>query len=245
MEDLIEVFLSVSVGYGDGSGNSFGSGSGSDSGAGYGFGYGDCSVSGNGSGAGYGDGFGFDNGYGYGSGHGDGNGFDDGNGYSNGYSISKYKGHKVYKIDYIKTVIESVKGNYARGYIISEDLTTKSCYIARKGDYFAHGATLKEAVRDAQRKYNDNLSEEERIKMFTEQFKRGEKYPAKTFFEWHNTLTGSCEFGRKQFCKEYNINLESDSFTVLEFTELTKSTYGSEIIKAVEKIYVLGDSLTL
>lgn len=242
MEDLIKVFLSVS--YGNGYGNGPDSGSGSSYGNGYGYGSGSGSDSGYGDGYGYGYGDSLGNGYGdgYGLGYGDrlGNGYGYGYGAGYNYGISKYKGHKVYNVDYIKTVIESVKGNYARGYTISEDLTTKSCYIARKGNYFAHGETLKDAVRDVQHKYNENLTEEERIKMFTEQFKRGEKYPAKTFFEWHNTLTGSCEFGRKHFCKEHNINLESDSFTVLEFTELTKSSYSPEIIKQVEKIYLAG-----
>ena len=176
-------------------------------------------------------------GYGYGDGSGDGDGYGSGSGYGSGDGVSKYNGQNVYLVDGVSTIINSVRGNYAKGFILSGDLTLKPCYVAKVGDYFAHGETLKGALRDAQQKYNSNLSEEERIDMFVNEFKQGEKYPAKKFFDWHNILTGSCELGRKEFCRERDIDLNTDSFTIAEFIDLTKSSYGSEMIKQVEKRY--------
>ena len=255
MEYLIKGFLAIGdgsgsgsgygsgYGYGDGYGYGYGSGYGYGDGSGYGYGsgdgYGDGSGSGDGDGYGYGDGSGSGYGDGSGSGDGDGSGSGDGSGYGSGdgygdgdgSGIFKYNGQKVYEIDSMQTVIEAVKGNYAKGYIISEDLTTKPCYIAKAGDYFAHGDTLKEAQESALQKYNQNLSEEERIEMFQEQFKGGKEYPAKMFFDWHNILTGSCDFGRKEFCRVNNIDIKNDKITVSRFFDLTKNSYGGDIIK--------------
>ena len=50
------------------------------------------------------------------------------------------------------------------------------------------------------------------------------------FFEWHNKLTGSCEFGRNSFIKNHGINLD-DMYSVSEFINITKNDYGSEIIR--------------
>ena len=185
-------------------------------GSGYGYGSGSGSGSGSGDGDGYGDGVGSGSGDGFGVGSGDG--------------VSLYNRQKVYLIDDIQTIIESVKGDYAKVHTLQSDLTLKPCFIARIGDYFAHGETLKAAVRDAQSKYNQNLSEEKRIEMFVEQFEEGKKYPAKLFFDWHNILTGSCDYGRKEFCRERGIDVDNDVFTVTEFFNLTKNSYGKDII---------------
>ena len=239
MEDLIKKFLSIGSGSGDGYGDGSGSGSGSGDGYGYGDGYGDGSGSGSGygSGYGYGDGYGdgSGDGYGYGDGYGDGYGSGSGSGY--GYGVKTYNGQKVYIIDGLETIIESIKANYSKGFILNKDLTLKPCYIAKTGDCFAHGGTLKDAVRDATKKYTHTLPVEERIKSFTQQFKKGTKYRAEEFFNWHNTLTGSCEFGRKQFCFDNVINVSTDKLTVEEFIKLTKNSYGKDIILQLEKEY--------
>ena len=82
-----------------------------------------------------------------------------------------------------------------------------------------------------QNKLFAELSVEERIELFWEEFEQSKKYPAKQFYDWHNKLTGSCEMGRNTFVKDNGINLENDSYTVNEFIEMTKSGYGSEIIE--------------
>ena len=227
MESVINKFLSVSYGYGsgsgDGSGSGSGDGSGSGSGSGSGYGYGSGSGSGDGSGDGSGSGYG----YGYGSGYGSGSGSGSGDG------LKSINGKTVYIVDDTPTIIESVKANYAKGFIIQSDLTLKPCCIAKVGNYFAHGDTLSEAHADAMSKYTQNMPVEERIKLFNEQFDRSKKYPAKDFFKWHNTLTGSCEFGRRSFCQERGIDIENDELTVEEFIALTKNSYGSDIIKQI------------
>jgi len=219
MEEIIQRFLQVSYGYGDGSGSGYGYGSGSDDGSGYGYGDGSGYGSGDGSGSGYG--YGSDSGDGYGDGYGDG--------------IEEMNGDKIYMIDGTPTFIDSIYGNYAKGRILNSDLATTSCYIAKVGDFFAHGDTLREAMRDAESKYNSSISVEERISLFNKQFPDREKLiPASDLFQWHNTLTGSCLAGRKRFCKEHNIDYEHGKYTVNYFIILTKNAYGGEIIKQLE-----------
>ena len=216
----IERFLTISSGYGSGYGS--GSGDGYGSGYGYGYGYGSGSGSGDGSGYGYGSG----SGDGYGSGSGDG--------------LKSFNGQKVYYIDNIPTVIEKVKGNLAKGYIVNADLTTKKCYIAKHDNYFAHGATLKEAEKALQDKVFDNMDVDEKINIFLKEFDLNTKYPARTFYEWHHKLTGSCEFGRNTFVRNHGIDLVNGMYTVKEFIEITKNDFGGDIIRQLEE-RVLND----
>ena len=250
IKDKIKQFLSISSGYGSGSGDGYGygDGSGSGSGDGYGsgsgdgygsgsgdgYGYGDGSGDGYGSGSGYGDGSGYGYGSGYGAGSGSGSGSGSGYGYGSGYGdgIKKFNGDDVYKIDKVQTIIKSVHGNYAKGFILNSDLTLTPCFIAKEGNFFAHGKTLKEAVQDAHGKYMQSVPVEERIAEFNRQYPdRDKKVDASGLFQWHNTLTGSCLMGREQFCQEHNLDYKNGKYTVNEFIELTKDAYGSEIIK--------------
>ena len=223
MEKLIIKFLSV----GSGSGSGYGNGSGDGSGSGSGYGYG--SGSGSGSGFGDGDGSGSGSGYGSGSGSGDGSGYGDG--------VKNFNGKKVYIIDDTQTIIENVHANYAKGFVLKSDLSLMPCYIAKVGNFFAHGETLREALDSATEKHNENMPVEERIKLFTNTFKSGVLYPAKEFFKWHHTLTGSCDFGRRNFCSERGIDIEKDELTILEFISLTKDSYGGDIISMLKEYY--------
>ena len=217
LDEQIKQFLAVNYGsgYGDGSGYGSGSGSGDGSGDGYGYGYGD----------GYGDGYG----YGYGYGYGDGDGSGDGSG------IPEFNGQKVYQVDNVATLIDSVHRNYAKGRILNSDFTTTDCYIAKVGNYFAHGDTLEQAVKDARSKYEENLSTEDRISLFLHQYPNPDmKIPAKELYEWHHKLTGSCTAGRNHFAQEHGINIEKDQFTVREFIALTENSYGSDVTKQLK-----------
>lgn len=172
-------------------------------------------------------------GSGSGSGDGDGFGSGSGSGFGDGSGVKSLNGKPVYIIDDTPTIIESIKANYAKGFIVQGDLTLKPCWIAKVGNYFAHGGTLAEAHADAMTKYTQRMPVEERIKLFNEHFLRSKKYPAIEFFKWHNTLTGSCEFGRRSFCQERGIDIEKDELTVEEFISLTKNSYGSDVIKQI------------
>ena len=231
--ERIKQFLSVShgygsgYGYGDGYGNGYGSGSGSGSGSGYG----------SGSGSGYGSGSGSVAGHGYGYGHGYGSG--DGHGYG---GLKCYNGQPVYYIDDTPTLIERIHSNYAKGYIVGDDLTLRPCYIVKIDDSFAHGETLKEAVRDAQRKALEDMDEDERIDKFCEQFKTlDEIHTVQEFYDWHHILTGSCNMGRAEFCKARGLDM-GQRVSVDYFLDITKNAYGGEIITKVRERY--GKRLT-
>jgi len=186
--------------------NGYGSGYGSGYGDGYGSGYGD------GSGSGYGDG----DGYGYGDGDGDG--------------IKTFDGNNVFLIDSIQTIIHSVRGNVAKCSILNKDLTLAPCYVSKVGNFFAHGETARDAIRDAKQKYEQNKPIAERIADFNAKFKSGAEYICKEFDSWHHVLTGSCFLGRDNFAKQNGININKDKMTREEFAELTKNSYGSDII---------------
>lgn len=214
--DKIKAFLKVNeypcgCGYGDGYSSGCGCGDGYSSGCGYGDGDG-C---GNSSGYGNGDGYGFGN---Y-----------DGN-------IKSLNGQPVYIIDETQTIITQVVGQYAKGFILGSDLTMTPCYIAKCGNYFAHGETLRDALEDAVSKYEQDLPVEERIANFNSTFPDNDK-PVKVslLYVWHNRLTGSCAMGRQVFAKEHGIDISADSMTVSEFVRLTENSYGGDVIKLLKQ----------
>ena len=172
-----------------------------------------------------------------GNGYGDGNGY--GNGYGDGYgdgNIVKVGAHRIYNVDNVPTAIYSIHGNYARGGVLQQDFTFKHCYIARVGDSFAHGGTLRQAMADARAKELRSQPVEERVGQFLSAYPDPEALiPAKELFDWHNILTGSCLFGREQFCEERGIDVEHDSYTLRDFVKLTKDSYGGEVIRMIEE----------
>ena len=237
MEASIKRFLS-------GSGYGFGSGFGSGDGDGYGFGDGFGSGSGDGSGSGYGFGSGFGSGDGDGSGSGDGfgSGSGDGSGYGfgdgSGEKLMKYQGKKVYYIDSIPCVFESVHDNWASVMVINcEDFTTKKAVVAKLDGLFAHGETVREAFSAVTEKVMDNMDDDEKKRRFLEAFPEYETpYKIDDFFSWHHIVTGSCEFGRKKFAQEHGINLDGE-MTVKQFIELTRGSYGGYRIGELLELY--------
>ena len=218
---------------GYGRGNSNGIGYDKNSSNYYGNGYGDSNGNGddsNGNVNGYGRGNG--NGYGRGNGNGDG----DGNHSSYGYSgIKSINGDKVYTIDGVNTIIKSIKGNIAKGFILRNDLTLVPCYIVKNDYFFAHGDTIKAALKSLQEKTDLNLPIPQRIINFKNQFHDfNVKIKAQVLYDWHFKLTGSCKTGRDTFCINNNINIEKDKFTVNEFIALTKDSYKGEIIELLK-----------
>lgn len=203
------------------------------SGSGYGDGYG----SGYGSGTGYGYGDGYDDGYGDGYGTGYGSGYGDGD--DSGDGIKKYDGEDVHMIDGVQTIITSVHGDVAKGFILQGDLTLTPCFIAKVDGCFAHGETVRQAVTDARDKAFEGLPQEERITAFLDAIKPNTAYPVMTLYDWHHRLTGSCEAGRKAFAKDHGIDL-SACMTREAFFELTKDAYGGNVIREAMKIAEQG-----
>ena len=228
IERDIERFLAVGSGDGSGDGSGYGYGSG------YGDGYGYGSGSGSGSGSGYG--------YGYGSGSGSGDGDGDGDGYGSGDGVKEFNGRKVYKIDRLSTLIYTVRGNVAKGAVLRSDMTLKDCWIARRGNFFAHGDTLHEAVEAVEAKWRENRPLDERIAEFVKTHPElDEEYG--DLFDWHHVLTGSCEFGRRQWCDEHGYK-PTDSITLRTFFTETAGNYGGDVVRQVAQKYGLELSVT-
>jgi len=146
--------------------------------------------------------------------------------------IWKYHNREYIKADGIFQRVIKRKGNVFQVQNIgAKDIT----YLVTDGnDIWAHGSTLHEAHTALQAKLLQCKSIEERIADFKAEFESGKKYPASEFFKWHHILTGSCEFGRREFCRQHNIDLDNDTYTVEEFIELTKNDYGGEIIRQIK-----------
>lgn len=230
LETHIKTFLSTTSVFVDGNGYGGGGGSG-----------GGCSY-GDGSGAGFGSGGG--DGYSNGSGNCFGDGYGCGvggcGGSYSGKGVKELNGDNVYLIDCIQTIIKSVHGNIAQGFILKSDLTLQPCYIVKEQNYFARGDTLHDAFTSLQEKLErlyDESTEEERIEAFVKKFPDYDMpYPNRDLFAYHNVLTGSYRMGRESFCKDKGINLDG-STTVRDFVFLTKDSYGSEIIRRLPQAY--------
>ena len=213
LEDRINAFLSVNYGYGSG----YGSGCGSDGGFGWGNGDGsDCCYR-----------------WGYEDGNGDGYGW----GFGDGSGVKDINGNHVYIVDGIQTIIKSVRSNIAQGFVLQSDLTLKPCYIVKERNKFAHGDTLHDAFSALQEKLYDDSTEEERIEAFRKKFPEYDTpYPNRDLFAYHHVLTGSCRMGRESYCKDKGIDLDG-STTVREFIELTKGSYGGDVICKLPEAY--------
>ena len=182
---------------------------------------------GSGSGDGYGDG------YSYGAGAGDGSG----SGYGDGSGVKEFNGRKVYDIDSVPTLIFAVKGDTAKGATIQRDMSLKDCWIAKRGNFFAHGDTLHEAVEAVDAKWRDNRPLDERIAEFVKTHPELDEEHG-DLFDWHHILTGSCEFGRRQWCEEHGYK-PTDSITLRTFLTETAGDYGGGVIRQVAQKYGL------
>ena len=142
---------------------------------------------------------------------------------------------RVVSIDGIQTAIEHIRGNVLKGYIVNKDLTINPCYVVKDNYFFAHGETLKEAKKALLKKSIDKMPIEHKINMFISKYKPMQKIKAKELFEWHHSFTGACELGAKSFCKNHNINIETDKFTIQEFIKLTENEYNGSVIKKLKE----------
>lgn len=219
----------------------------------YGHGYGFIDSHGSGSGFGsidsHGDGSGFgrdddfDDGDGYGGGKGTGSGFDTGSGYgySDGSDLKSLNGQPVDMIDNVPTILTSILGNAAKGFIVCADLSLDPTFVCKKGNTFAHGETLRKAREALLEKLFDDMPTEERIAAFCAEFKPGVKRPAMDFFSWHHRLTGSCEQGRREFARLHDVDIDSDEMTPEEFFALTRDSYGGSIIRQTEEAFAASN----
>ena len=240
----VERFLSIKSTNGEGCGCGSGDGYCYGNGYGYGDGYGYGTGSGFGTGSGDGCDYNYGNGYGHSNSSGDGDGLGCGYGSEDGsgeggdmsvMNIKTFNGHIIDYIDGVPTIITHIHNNVASGFIIGFNMTLIPCYVAKAGNSFAHGKTLKDAVEDAEAKEMGEMPIEERIEKFVKAFgSLDSEHTGKEFYDWHNILTGSCRMGRDKFCKENGIDLEK-KYSVRYFLNITKNSYGGDIIKQVIK----------
>ena len=150
--------------------------------------------------------------------------------------IGSVNGDTLHLVDGVPTIIRKVKGNIAKGAIFHRDFTFTPCFVIRQANSFAHGATLSEAAEALRAKILNGAPEEDRIEAFVSEHQKGKAYATKDFFQWHHTLTGSCEAGRRAFAKDHEIDLDG-TMTVEEFIELTEHAYGGSTIKKLKPYY--------
>jgi hypothetical protein len=164
----------------------------------------------------------------------------DSSGYDSGYGDGSGDGYKInndmiYNIDSIPTIIKHIKENVAKGFVVNDDLSFTKAFIVKGNGYFAHGASIKEAMQSLEDKIISNMDVDEIIEKFLEVTDRNKSYSAKYFFDWHGRLTGSCLQGRESFIKNKSIDLDSD-MTLKEFVKVCKDDYGKEVILKLEEI---------
>lgn len=239
LKDKIKEFLALDTGSGYGHGRADGTG----------FGY--CEGMGKGVGAGvqrhYSCGYGtaVPNGDGRGKGVGEDNSFAANGDYIPhgedtpcvGFGVKVINGYEVHRIDDIPTILTSIRGDVAQGFIVQSDLQLKPCYIVKENNKFAHGETLHDAFSSLQEKLFDDSSEEERLDAFKKKFPEYDvKYDNRDLFRYHHILTGSCRMGRELFVSKMGLSLDGKT-SVREFVKLTKYAYGGYIIQKLPGIY--------
>ena len=116
------------------------------------------------------------------------------------------------------------------------DFSFEKCFIVKGNGFFAHGKTIKDAMKDLEEKIYDDMDVEDKIEQFKKKFKKDKKYKGTEFYSWHHILTGSCVAGRDNFVKKHQLNLD-EFYTVNQFIELCESDYGGNIIRELKKHY--------
>ena len=153
------------------------------------------------------------------------------------FGVKAINGYVVHLIDDMPTIITSVRGNVAQGFIVQSDLQLKPCYVVKENNKFAHGETLHDAFNSLQEKLFDDSSEEERLDAFKKEFPEYDvKYDNRDLFKYHHILTGSCRMGRELFVSNRGLSLDGKT-SVREFVKLTKNAYGGDIIKKLPGVY--------
>lgn len=162
----------------------------------------------------------------------------DGYGDGSGDGITEVNGMEVRKVDGVPTIITNIHGNIAEGHTLYRNVILVPCYIAKVGNYFAHGKTAHQALHDAQGKYERNKPLSERIADTVV------KYPTldtvvshAELYALHHTLTGSCRFGRDEFAANHGLDPENGAMTMRQFINLTINAYGGDAIKQLLHAY--------
>lgn len=63
-------------------------------------------------------------------------------------------------------IVEHVRGDFAQGYVLMNTISFEPCYIAKNGDYFAYGKTL----RDANMALRETIKKDEIVRELISEF---------------------------------------------------------------------------
>ena len=150
-------------------------------------------------------------------------------------------------IDYVETYISEIHGDFAKGFtLLSNSYSARKCYVCRKkvpGSetyLYAHGNTMREAFLSLSEKFESFSSLEERFCKFRSNFPDLDaEYKASDLYYWHGVITGSCSFGRNNFCEKHGIDVNNDKLTLREFFKLVlkEDNYGNERIRTLSMTY--------
>ena len=100
-------------------------------------------------------------------------------------------------------------------------------YVAKRGEFTAHGATIKEAISDVEFKFLQSQDVKEHVKRIRKQgYMTANDY---------RLLTGACRYGTNKWLEENGYTWE-DKKSVEEVVEMTKGQYGHErLVKALKE----------
>ena len=108
-----------------------------------------------------------------------------------------------------------MKSRYFKGGEISD---MPKCWIASRGDYFAHGKTMKQAIEDVNFKYLQATLD---VTELVESIKKSKVVTKNDY----RLLTGACSMGCDEFMKEHGIK---DSVPLDDCKKLVRNAYGGE-----------------
>lgn len=159
-----------------------------------------------------------------------------------GSGILNFNGRDVHFIDGYWVVITHVRGPWATGEIIKNDLTTQPCYIGRVGGHYAVAGTLKEVydtLRETVTSRKGNL--EDIADVFVEAFPDLDKeYKWGDMLFVHSLHPYSCEQGRTNWSRMVG-RQKTDMVTVREFLDVAEDSVARALIRTIKEKYMYGD----
>ena len=130
---------------------------------------------------------------------------------------------KFYQVDFtdgIKTMVVSEKVRDGITIVKGIDFNDyDEVYIAKEGELSAHGSTLREAIDDLTFKKMEDIDVDEIVK----EIKKTEKVTRSQY----RAITGACQYGTNQFCKQHKIE-ELEEIKLEDLRKILVNDYGAK-----------------
>ena len=111
--------------------------------------------------------------------------------------------------------VEVTKARYFGGKALSE---LDQCYVARSGDTYAHGNSIKRAIDDLAFKMADKLDREEVIAEI--------RSSGQVTRHQYRAITGACQSGVDDFLRQAGVPEDLDAMPLQDVLHITKGAYG-------------------